>query len=1160
MRRSHQSCLKRFIQWLFRHFQRLANKPGRIFQGVLGNRNQVIGSMSGNATAIANVKKLIQHFHLSPQEILPLQSFWENWSQETNPPFSLSLVIGGRNQARDSVLSWLRGIPGPLTLQGESPEEAIAFLAAVVQSLEEDERTKALLRAVVVDGATAWQRLITSSEPLILIARLNQPEGVGQAVQHGHHVFIPAGRIGAGDVVLPRIVRDAAEKALEEMGLNREQARDLATLARRSLPALRRKRAIAQGIRHPAWARPTEARQLLAPLLAGAWNNSCEGDRDALAQLSGMPYEQLEPILVRWAHEPDPPLRRVGDTWMITVQEDAWRLIAQYLTDDDLQRFEKVALDILSELDPAFELPPEQRYLANIYGKVLTRSGRLRESVAETLALTATLSSEILFMANRTGGDVVHSIVWRLLEKAKDNAALWASLAYQLPLLAEAAPGIFLKAVEVGLAGESPILVSLFQDQTSNAALMGFSPHTGLLWALETLAWSPDYLSSAALNLARLARLDPGGTLANRPMHSLRDIFICWHPNTTAPLNRRLRVLDTIRRQEPNIAWNLLMQLLPQYHSTVSPTHGTKWRNWVPDSRLTPTVQEYIDATNAILERLLPDAQINPARWCNLIKSADGMPPEQREVLLQHLEALDPALFPANERAQIWHCLRKETIRHRDFADSDWAMPAESVQRMEGIYTRFEPAEPITRYGWLFSYNVELAGMLAVPWSEREEVVESLRTEALQCILKSQGWQGVLGLVEQVKEPALVGITLGRSNLLPIDVGTFLQDNLGAPESWRNQMARSFVSVCATKHGEPGIEACLLTNAGAWNPEQYGTFLLCLPFSLPLLDRLDALSEEIQRYFWSHVKHIGFLNAIYIDRLLTRLIEFARPHLAVINVIPWAIEHAPETVSSVGIAEILEVSVQTPLGPDFDAQSFAYYSAELFNYLEKTDLFRDRLARLEWMYLRIHDDYRYPRILQEELAQNPEFFVEVLQYTYRTKNEPQMEPTEEASAGTLLARELLDSWHKMPGVQADDSVDAEALHRWVMRVRELAAACDRSEIADIHIGHIFAFSPVGSDRVWPHQSVRDLIEELESSEIETGWRTQTFNNRGATVRGLTDGGKQELVLVEEYEKYANQIGDQWQRTAIILREMADRYRRQAAQEDQRAELTQDFWR
>ena len=500
------------------------------------------------------------------------------------------------------------------------------------------------------------------------------------------------------------------------------------------MSALRRKLAIAPDVQRPAWAQANAARELLAPLLVGAWQDSCKGDREALARLSGLSYESLQHILVRWAHESDPPLRRVGDIWMIAAQEDAWRLIACYLTDDDLNRFQTVAIEILSELDPAFELPPDQRYAASIYGKVLTRSGQLRNGIVETLALMATLSSEVPFMANRNGEAVAHSIVYRLLEKAKEEGDLWASLAYQLPLLAEAAPDIFLEAVEAGLSGEHPVLVTLFQDQASNAAFHSSSPHTGLLWALETLAWNPDYLGQSALCLARLAHLDPGGRLLNRPIKSLRDIFICWYPNTTAPLGHRLRVLDTIRKQEPKVAWQLLLALLPNHHSTVSPTHRIKWRDWVPGPRPEITIQEYFEATNTILEWLLLDAHANANRWCRLITAATGLKIEQQEILIQQLETLDPTQFISRDRVQICDCLRHETIRHRDYPDANWAMPANYVERLEAIGICFEPKDLIERYSWLFKISMEIPERRRRSWEERENIIEELRNKWVSTI------------------------------------------------------------------------------------------------------------------------------------------------------------------------------------------------------------------------------------------------------------------------------------------------------------------------------------------------------------------------------------------------------------------------------------------
>ena len=83
-----------------------------------------------------------------------------------------------------------------------------------------------------------------------------------------------------------------------------------------------------------------------------------------------------------------------------------------------------------------------------------------------------------------------------------------------LPTLAEASPGGFLDAVDTGL--DSGGLNAVFDPETESTPFA--SPtHTGLLWALEALAWSPEYLGSAALALARLAQIDPGGSWANRP-------------------------------------------------------------------------------------------------------------------------------------------------------------------------------------------------------------------------------------------------------------------------------------------------------------------------------------------------------------------------------------------------------------------------------------------------------------------------------------------------------------------------------------------------------------------------------------------------------------------------------------------------------------------
>jgi hypothetical protein len=1139
-----------------------------------------------------NIEFLIQNFQLPPQEIIVLETFWENFSLETEPPLSPGLIIGGRFDVQEKLQRWLIGDPSKITVEGDSLQEAIAFLAAVIQNLDEKARAQNLTKAIVIDGVTSWHSLINSTEPLVLIPRIDQPEGIGRAIRNGHHVFIPSGRIGgAKDVSIPRIKRSEAEQALQQIGFNREQSSDLATLARRSLQAFRRK---LNAYQDPVWAHPQEARSLLAPLLVGAWQDSSEGDRKVLERLSRLSYESLQESLVRWANEPDPPVRRVGNIWMIAAQEDAWRLIARYLTDDDLQIFETLASEVLSELDPALELPPEQRYAASIYSKVLIHSGQLREGIASTLALMATLSFDIHFAANRTGKAVVDRVVWNLFEEAKANEHLWASIAFQLPLLAEASPEIFLRAVDEGTRGDDPILVSLFQDSTSDASLMGSSPHTGLLWALETLAWNPDYLSRAVLYLARLKRLDPGGKLANRPLKSLRDIFVCWHPNTTASAEVRLEALDIVRNREPVMAWQLLMSLLPRSHSSVSPTHKTKWRDWMPDNKTPVTVQEYFEITSRILEWLTIDAGTSISRWINLIASMEDLMLQQQEFLLKKLELLSPELFPSKERANVCDCLRSKIAKHQEYQErweellafwwrwycttlkckpldiekfwlwiitlrkAAWLLTRSQVERLEMIYVNFQPQELVDKHLWLFRYGLGILGRAKYSWQERERIAKDLRSEALKEIIDAQGWDGVLKLAQQVKEPTLIGETLAKSSLLPIDINEFLKDGLGSSEPWLNQMTLRFVRINAYSKGESWSQEIISLNLKSWNSSQHVNFLLCMPFNEYLMDQVESIDENEQRIFWTSRSDIGFYDLGQTERVITPLLKFKRPDLAV-SLIKQATQKCSDIVTPERIAEILEIAEQTEPLNENDIDLFAYQSAELLDHLEQSELPRERLVSLELLYVQVHEHHRRPREFYRELSGNPDFFMEALQFVFKAENESLSDEHEHKKEFANTVWNLLEDWRRMPGLQEDGSVDSQALYSWVKEVREKAKQCDLIHVADIYIGKILSFSPVDSDGIWPHKAVRDLLEKVENPDIDGGLRTQIFNNRGVTVRWPTDGGQQERILADRYLQDARHLNGRWPKIAAILRDLADDYSRQAQDYDQRAELTQDLW-
>ena len=152
---------------------------------------------------------------------------------------------------------------------------------------------------------------------------------------------------------------------------------------------------------------------------------------------------------------------------------------------------------------------------------------------------------------------------------------------------------MFLDAVQKGLEGEQPLLGLMFADNVGDSFSVS-SPHTGLLWALENVAWSPEHFSLAVEQLARLAEVDPGGPAEQpRPAASLADIYRSWLPQTSVPLDRRLAALDGLRVRHPTVSWSLLLTMLPESNAAGSFSHSPRYRDWRPPETGTYDVERY---------------------------------------------------------------------------------------------------------------------------------------------------------------------------------------------------------------------------------------------------------------------------------------------------------------------------------------------------------------------------------------------------------------------------------------------------------------------------------------------------------------------------------------------------------------------------------------
>ena len=457
----------------------------------------------------------------------------------------------------------------------------LAFVAATLLTSPPETRLDLLARALIVRDAVTLRQLEASSGLLIILPFEDELRREAQLVR-SHHVIFLAPQDVPAQIALPSIDRIAFQLELEQLGVPEELRRALSAAAHRSTVAFQRETPSGGRVPRLDWSELLRSRIVRRAWLAGAWSERRSGDLDVVSTLLDSPYDDARDDLREVARTADPLITVTGDSWSVVAPLQVWDHGHGRLNAGDLSRLEAAVQTVLGAIDPALELPVEDRWKAGIYGKTRVHSADLRRGLATSLALLGARGDALNLGGGRTARTWAEGVVFSLLERANQDVTgqLWASLSDILPLLAEAAPDVFLRAVQEGVSGDDPVLRKLFVDQGD--ALSVNSPHTGLLWALEALAWSAQHLGLAADMFARLAEIDPGGRLSNRPAASLAAIFRPWLPQTSASAESRLSVLDAIRAQHEDIGWSLLLDLLPQSHAVGMYSHGPIFRDWKP--------------------------------------------------------------------------------------------------------------------------------------------------------------------------------------------------------------------------------------------------------------------------------------------------------------------------------------------------------------------------------------------------------------------------------------------------------------------------------------------------------------------------------------------------------------------------------------------------
>lgn len=1087
---------------------------------------------------------------------------WRSWSQQCAPTISADALFMDRTDVQQRMTKKIKEVISastpshPLAIRADSAEEAAAFVVAAI--LSDGELAD---QSLVVTDADGWRYV--EANPQLKIAVAASPEvALKPILRAGLVVVIPhvtgncPGTSESEEFVLERPNIYEFEKALIAIGMEESDAKRFAVTTGRSWTVLRRQRATNPVIRNPGWLNVPQSASLAMLCLLGTWNAGKEADRLVVSRLANRPYEEIERDLRQLAKLDDAPLLCIGSVWKAKSPLELLGLFGSRITQDQLDRFFAIAQEMLEAPDPQLELPDDERWKAQVHGKVHPFSGLIFESICDSLIKLAVRGPEQPGLdALRIEGRV-EALVLCLLGDA--DGIRWLSLSSHLPTLAEAAPSAFLSSVEKSLQQQNAPVMRLISE-TSGSGFGGRCWHAGLLWALETLAWDARRLARVALILAKLSHEPIRGNWGNKPSNSLFGLFRSWLPQTTATLPDRIKVLDLLISRDSDAAFDVLEELASPWGQSATPAARPKWREDDAGAGNGPPNNEIVEMLDAAKERLFEICKGNPQRIAvllqnNLLKNHGEM--------LRALALMAPFTHPSStdeDREILCAALRKTIHWHRNYDDTPTAELDAYLASIEACYAALAPAGLVTRHRWLFDGHwVEL------PSREhdddvyaRSEALAKMRASALEELFEAHGLPGIERLIAECSEPGTVGSSLAGMEWSTVD--------------WANWIARKgedftpglHITWCITgllratpspKSAELLRAVLFVGNQQGWEGAKRARFLvLARPdaetwqfASESGVETEDAYWQFVQPDYWRHDEDLSFV--------LQRLLEAKRPRTA-LQCYQYSNNQIDPKLLLLALQQF--VAGEEPDRPIIDS----WHLGEMLEQLEKCgEIEKLALVQLEFGLFPAlaYGQEARATTLYESIMSEPSLFTELISLVYKPRHQERKEqPTEGARTAASHAWKILRACTRMPGTGSDGRIDDDAFKQFIEAVRDLCRQADRQAVGDLTLGEILAHAPADEDGTWPFASARDILDRPELDDMRRGFRVGVFNKRGMTCRSPWDGGGQERELAIYYRGQAERVQYRYPTVAALLEGIAKDYESDGKREDDEANLRKE---
>ena len=1087
------------------------------------------------------------------EHIRSLDACWHEWSTVTDPELNKELFADSVQAYIPKLKEWLESPPEKqIILEADSSIEALAFLACIMEEIGQNEYD----RCVAIQSLDAYRKVKRVVSDFICIIDSNEAEKAVAGAEKSQHV-ISIRQKGTSErnpfIILGRPGHETFRKSLVSMGIDGQEVERYVRESGRSRSILRRRLSSNETIRFPEWAKDNRNTKALIPFIfAGSWDSEKEADQEILCCLSGeSDYKKVEQTFRDISQINESPLHSNNTRRRVISKIEALFAARNSVTKEHLQDFLTTAEYVLSEKDPVLELPEENRWAAALYKKTRDHSTSLRESICDTLILLS-VYADILFR-NNFGIDIiteVNRLICRLLKPFESKK--WLSQQDDLPRYAEAAPDEFLSIIKEDLASDEPQILKLMEPVNSGI-FGGVCPRTGLLWALETLAWEPQRLASVSLILAQLSQRQLEDNWANKPISSLKSIYRSWMPQTSVVVKDRIRCLRLIAERYPEIGWQLCIEQFDPAPSRYGDYNvRPRWRIDAIGAGHPVSNEKSHEFEKEVLEIAIKWKNHDVKTLGDLVERLHRMCSEYREQVWELIKEWNASKPGDNQKAQLRECIRRHAFTRRAYHNH---LDNETRTKAKEVYELLTPEDLVYRHLWLFekqwveesTADLKQEGFDYKKWEKR---IALKRTDAINEIWRKYGINGIKNLLRVSESGYLIGWLLSKNIIKGSDTRELLIELISdVSEEIKHNIDQCVEGFLSEKVHQGIQEFDMLVNdlVSIFEKEQNGSnknirLLKFAPFGPETWKHVEKLPKESQKKYWSEVKPRWIRqDSSAMKTMLEKLLKADRPYAAFSFVnLYW------EEISSKDIERLLN-ALATSNNEAHIYQLTEYDLITVFETLNsRPDTVTENLARLEFLFIHSFrfSDYPLPNI-SKQINEAPIIYMQALALACKRRDNRE-DPPElvgknivDKKGQAKAAYTLLNLMGQIPGTKEDGTINRDTLAKWISEVRILCKQHAREAIGDQMIGQLLSRCPKGEDGIWPCKPIRDVIEDIASDELGKGMLIGIYKPGNASFNMAT--GSEERNLASKCRDWSRQVAIEYPYVDGLLQKIARFY-------------------